>query len=76
MNYHGLPKEIKVFYCIDTDLYESCYDHQKEFEDIKNFCAKNGYELIWFCHDVEEVFLRSKYQYLIYGDIWHLLVRI
>ena len=47
----------KVFYCIDTDSYESCYEQQKELEDIKKFCAKNGYELIWFCHDVEEVFL-------------------
>ncbi len=46
-----------VFYCIDTDSYESCYEQQRELEDIKSFCAKNGYEFVWFCHDVEEVFL-------------------
>lgn len=52
--------ETKVFYCIDTDFYDTCHEHQKEFEDIKKFCSENGYELIWFCHDVEEVFLGRK----------------
>lgn len=24
------------------------------------FCKENGYELIWFCHDVEDVFWRER----------------
>lgn len=51
---HG---KTKVIYCIDTDAYESNYEQKQEFEDVKRFCAINGYDLIWFCHDVEEVFL-------------------
>lgn len=47
----------KVIYCVDTDAYESNYGQKKEFDDIKSFCEKNNYDLIWFCHDVEEVFL-------------------
>ena len=49
--------ESKVIYCIDTDAYESNYEQKKELDDIKRFCEKNGYDLVWFCHDVEEVFL-------------------
>jgi len=49
--------ETKVIYCIDTDAYESNFEQKKEFEAIKQFCEKYKYDLIWFCHDVEEVFL-------------------
>ena len=52
--------ETKVIYCIDTDAYESNYEHKKELDEIKSFCEKNGYELVWFCHDIEEVFLGKK----------------
>lgn len=49
--------ETRVIYCIDTDAYETNYEQKRELDDIKSFCEKNGYDLIWFCHDVEEVFL-------------------
>lgn len=54
---HG---ESHVVYCIDTDNYESNHEQKKEFEEIEKFCTQNGYELVWFCHDVEEVFLGRK----------------
>ena len=47
----------QVIYCIDTDAYESNFEQKKEFEAIKGFCEKHNYELVWFCHNVEEVFL-------------------
>ena len=49
--------ETKVIYCIDTDKYEKSYEHQKQLNDINQFCINNGYDLIWFCHDVEDVYL-------------------
>ena len=49
--------ETKVIYCIDTDQYEKNPDHKRELEDIICYCTKNQYDLIWFCHNVEEVFL-------------------
>ena len=52
--------ETKVIYCIDTDEYESNIEHEKEFNNISQFCLEKGYELIWFCHDVEDVFMGKK----------------
>lgn len=52
--------ETRVIYCIDTDLYEKNADHAKELDDIVEYCKENDYDLVWFCHDVEEVFLGTK----------------
>lgn len=49
--------ETRVIYCIDTDQYEKNADHAKELDNISQYCKENDYDLIWFCHDVEEVFL-------------------
>ena len=54
---HG---KTKVIYCVDTDDYESNYDHQQEYKNVSNFCKEKGYDLVWFCHDVEEVFLGKR----------------
>ena len=48
--------ETTVFYCIDTDNCESDPDRKKEFDSIRNYCKKQGYEFIWFCRDIEEVY--------------------
>lgn len=49
--------ETKVVYFIDTDMYERNPEHKKQFDDIKAFCDANDYGFVWFCHDVEEVYL-------------------
>lgn len=49
-----------VFYCIDVDSFESNPTHIREFEDIENYCKVNGYNLIWFCHDIEDVYLNKR----------------
>ena len=48
-----------VIYCVDLDKYESNPVQAKENEDIREFVAKNNYEMVWFCHDIEEVYLGS-----------------
>ena len=50
----------KVIYCIDTDQYEKNIEHLKELNNINQYCEKNNYDLIWFCHDVEEVYLEQR----------------
>lgn len=52
--------ETKVIYCIDTDEYEKSFEHKNAFQKIRQFCKKNQSELIWFCHDVEEVFIGER----------------
>ncbi len=46
-----------VIYCFDTDKYDSNPDDQKQLAKERAFCKDNGYEFVWFCHDIEEVFL-------------------
>lgn len=45
-----------VIYCIDTDRYDADPDHVRELNEIKQYCEQQGYDLIWFCRDVEDVF--------------------
>ena len=45
-----------VVYCVDLDKYESNPVQEKENNDIKEYVAKNKYEMAWFCHDIEEVY--------------------
>ena len=47
----------KVIYCIDTDQFDKKTDDKRILNEIEFFCKKNGYDFVWFCHDVEEVFL-------------------
>lgn len=54
---HG---KTQVIYCVDTDDFEINMEHRKAMEKIDQFCRKNAYELIWFCHDVEEVYLGER----------------
>ncbi len=48
---------IHVLFCVDTDHYEMNTDQKTELERIVAFCKSNRYELIWFCHDIEEVLI-------------------
>lgn len=61
-NIKQLSKDYKngssvVIYCVDLDKYESNPVQAKENDDIKEYTVKNKYEMVWFCHDIEEVFL-------------------
>lgn len=49
--------ETVVIYCIDTDNYDRDYAEQKMYADIQKYCREKGYEFVWFCLDVEEVYL-------------------
>ena len=48
--------DLVVIYCIDTDRYESNATQNKELEEVSRYCNSKGYEFVWFCHDVEEVY--------------------
>lgn len=52
--------ETRVIYCIDTDDHEKNAKHKRELIEISRFCQQNGYDLVWFCHDVEDVFLGER----------------
>ena len=56
------PGESVVIYCIDTDNWDKNEEQRKQLELITQYCEDNGYELIWFCRDIEEVFLGEQVQ--------------
>ncbi len=43
----------QVIYCIDTDAFETDMSFKTQYDNVEKYCKNNGYELIWFCHDVE-----------------------
>ena len=52
--------ESKVIYCIDTDDIFHSTEDIKLNDEIANYCKLNGYDLIWFCRDIEEVFIGER----------------
>lgn len=50
----------KVLYCFDCDEYDSKKEDRKFLEDARNFCRENGHAFIWFCKDVEQVYLGKR----------------
>ena len=47
--------ETNVFICVDTDNIQGKYEDKKKIEEIDDYCKLKGFELIWFCRDIEEV---------------------
>ncbi len=45
-----------VLYCIDTDNWDTDHERKRELEEVRKYCTEQGYEFIWFCRDIEEVF--------------------
>ena len=46
-----------VIYCFDTDKYDTNPEEQRILKDEEKYCNDNGFEFVWFCHDIEEVFI-------------------
>jgi hypothetical protein len=46
-----------VIYCFDTDKFDTNPEELRMLNDEEKYCKDNGFDFVWFCHDVEEVFL-------------------
>ena len=46
-----------VMYCVDCDDYDSKHDDMVFLEGVNEFCKKKGFRFIWFCKDIEQVYL-------------------
>ena len=49
--------ETYVIYFIDTDDYDTSPETKRLYDDIKAYCRANGFEFVFFCRDVEDVFI-------------------
>lgn len=45
-----------VIYFIDYDNSDISSETRKLFIEIKDFCYKNGFEFVYFCKDIEDVY--------------------
>lgn len=52
--------ESKVIYCFDCDDYDIDPNDKKFLSEARMFCRKKGYEFVWFCKDIERVFIGKK----------------
>lgn len=61
-SYKAGSKESKseVIYCFDCDDYDTNPADLKFLKDAQQFCAQNGYKFVWFCKDIESVYLGKK----------------
>lgn len=50
----------KVIFCFDCDDYDSKPEDAKFLTNAKRYCAQKGYDFIWFCKDIECVYLGKK----------------
>lgn len=55
-----------VVYCFDIDNDD--YENAKRNDEINEYCISNGYELIWFNKDIEDVFLGKSVNKRIKGE--------
>lgn len=46
-----------VLYCIDLDNYETDAEQVSLNKGVTEFAQRNNHEIIWFCRDIEEVYL-------------------
>lgn len=52
--------ETKVIYCFDCDQYDTNPEDRDFLSNAQEFCKEKGYEYIWFCRDIESVFLGKR----------------
>lgn len=49
-----------VIYCFDCDDYDSNQRDSEFLDEVKEYCEDNGYRFVWFCKDVERVYIGEK----------------
>lgn len=49
-----------VIYCFDCDNYDNKPEDAKFLKDTQVFCKERGYEYVWFCKDIERVYLERE----------------
>lgn len=50
-------KDTNVIYFVDTDDWDISIEDANFLEEIKTYCINNGYDFVYFCKDVEDVYL-------------------
>lgn len=54
---YGKNNHSEVIYCFDCDEYDSKAEDRKFLDKARQYCKDNEYQFVWFCKDVEHVYL-------------------
>lgn len=49
-----------VIYCFDCDNYDMKCEDAEFLKKTQEFCRRENYEYVWFCKDIERVYLGRK----------------
>lgn len=52
--------ESRVIYCFDCDDYDSKPEDDRFLKDAREYCTTKGYDFVWFCKDIERVYIGKK----------------
>ncbi|MCI7493142.1 MAG: hypothetical protein MSA91_10235 [Lachnobacterium sp.] len=52
--------ESHVIYCFDCDNYDINNEDSSFLDEVSRYCQDNDYNLVWFCKDIESVYLKKK----------------
>lgn len=52
--------ESHVIYCFDCDDYDTNREDAAFLKKASKYCDDNDYELVWFCKDIEGVYLKRR----------------
>ena len=52
--------ESKVIYCFDCDEYDRKPEDADFLKSARKFCEDRGYEFVWFCKDIENVYIGQR----------------
>ena len=50
----------KVIYCFDCDEYNRKPEDADFLKNARKFCEDRGYEFVWFCKDIENVYIGER----------------
>ena len=53
----NVSHQSKVIYCFDCDNFDTNAEDENFLKNAKQYCEENGYEFVWFCRDIEHVYL-------------------
>lgn len=52
--------QTNVIYCFDCDDYDVNQVDANFLKNAKEYCERQGYDFVWFCKDIECVYLNKK----------------
>ena len=47
----------RVIYCFDCDNFDTNAEDENFLKNAKQYCEENGYGFVWFCRDIEQVYI-------------------